>query len=754
MEPLFSFDISKDEPIPPRDGLAPGSVIAGWRVVRRIAGGAVSAVYEAIRDGTDAGVPDRAAIKVFDERRMDESAMRRFRLHATVLGGLTHPGLVGVREWGVEQTGRPFLIMPLVEGSTFDAWLASDGASDAQAIIEVLAQAAEAVGRAHLDMGIVHRDLKPSNLMVETPADGSPRARVIDFGVAMVLQGAEPPSDSLRTHGGAVVGTPAYMAPEQLYAGSRPVDARADVYALGVMVHEALTGSRPVRTTELSLVEAAREKERVRVSASRIRRLARAEGLDVSSATAAVVATALSPDPEDRHPDGVALALDLRRTMRGAPAQHRGPGPVRRFRRFLGRERRLASALLALFATLTLSAGVIAALAIRAERARREERAQTERLIAMVRSWTHGAFLQSFQAPGSEPALIAVTEAVIHALEEACAVRPDDIELADHLSFAYAQLASVVGAPGARSLGNEVRARELHDKSIAAMERSITLYRAQRPGDEPRARLSLVRAIKRRASVTDDDAERRALLDRAMSMSSEALARLPDDEDAIISHAGTMTTWASEHEKGERHAAIFEQAIGMLERVPSDSPRFPSVRSQRLVIHLEAAADYAETDAARSRAHLATATKLLDETVGEKALDPRTPRDGMLLRLLARVEMIQAQIAKGERAWEVADERSAACVARTRAVFEAEPTNPVGMLDLATRLRQRAEILLAIPARATDEASDRNSQRAEAGRLGAEGLALIRGFMPERPRTRLEAAEIAALQRVLNMATE
>lgn len=180
MEPLFSFDFSDGEAGTAaggpaaggavREGLAAGAVIAGWRIVRRIAGGAVSSVYEAVRadeesggeersaegasksaadfdggdgalvvphaqpvaygagTGAERGNESRVAIKVFDRERMDESAMRRFRLHATALGGLEHPGLVGVREWGVDPSGRPYLVMALVEGVTFDVWLASEGA--------------------------------------------------------------------------------------------------------------------------------------------------------------------------------------------------------------------------------------------------------------------------------------------------------------------------------------------------------------------------------------------------------------------------------------------------------------------------------------------------------------------------------------------------------------------------------------------------------------------------------------------------
>lgn len=821
LEPLFSFDFSEGEGGLAAGGavraaLESGAVVAGWRIVRRIAGGAVSSVYEAVRadeggggqrgegrgaskseaefDGTGDALTDkqpvahgtestdlkrvggmedaladphaqpvahggstgaergnesRVAIKVFDRERMDESAMRRFRLHATAVGGLVHPGLVGVREWGVDPSGRPYLVMPLVEGVTFDVWLASAGARSARAVLEVMADAGEAVGRAHVELGIVHRDLKPSNVMVEVDGEGRARARVIDFGIAMVLRASEARSDSLVTHGGAVVGTPAYMAPEQMYAGARPVDARADVYALGVMLHEALTGSRPVRAEELSLVESAREKERVRVSARRMRRLARAEGFEIAFATARVIVTAMSPDPEDRQADGGALAIDLRRTMRGEGARHRGPGAVSRFRRFLARERRLAAALIALFLTLALSAGVIGALAIRAERARRAERAQTERLINMVRTWTHGAFLRSFNTPGSEPALIAMTEAVIHALEEACAVRPEDIDLCDHLAFAYTQLASVVGEPSVRSLGDEARARELHDKSIAATERSLALYREQRPTEELLGRLSLARAIKRRVSVTPDAAERRALMDRALSISIEVFARMPTDEGVMLSHAGTLTRWAEEHEEGARRVEVYERAIEILEGVVEDSPRKPDARSQQAIVRLDAAGACASFDGERARRHLSVASEMILARIGGRALDPQVGFDAMLSRLLARIEMIEGQIALTEGRWEEADARSAASIARTRAVSEADPSSQLSMLDHAVRLRQRAEILAALAERAGVNESEGAALRGEAAGLAREGLGRVRGFMPERARTRHEEEEIAVLERVL-----
>jgi hypothetical protein len=759
IKPFFAFDLGTPDSAD-QETSAPGrhqigQVVAGWRLERVIAAGETASVFQ-VSPHNDTGEP--AAMKLFAA----STSLRRFRLHASMLSELRHPNLVRVREWGIEPKGTPYLVMDLVRGETFDAWI-KRAAPPATSVIEIIAQVADAVGSAHLDAGLVHRDLKPSNVMVESDASGTtPSARVIDFGVALLVdrEGAAP--DSLATGGGAIVGTLAYMAPEQLYAGTRPVDARADVYALGVMLFEALASNRPVDTDGLSFVEAARLKEATGFGGREIARRAARAGHPVARGIADVIAAALAPDPEDRPANGRLLAADLRRAIAGEQPLHKKPGVVRRVQRFLQKERRLASVIFAFAIVAIVSAIAIAGLAIRAETARRAEQAQTDRLIAMVKTWTQGAFLRSFQTPGSEAAMIPVTESVIKALEEASSVRPMDIDLLDQLSLAYAQLASVVGTPVGRSLGDEARARALHDLSIDAATKSAELYRVQRPAEADLARLSIANSIKRRVSVTPDAADRRVLLARALSISESVYALLPTRDDVVVGHVGTLGMCAENEPDAVNRLALLDQAERLLTKQLQTSKRTAQLKHQIMILRLTLAGELAKSDPERAARELAAARELLTERIktlapetqesGGPPLDPKVPVQAMLSRLLARTTMLEAQIAAGEGRWADALRLSEQATHATASLARADPTSGPSAFDHATRLRERAELLLEAGSRSDLGTEERAELRELASAAAREAILVIESFMPERPRTYVEEAEIERCRGVLNQA--
>ncbi|MCA9307756.1 MAG: serine/threonine protein kinase, partial [Phycisphaerales bacterium] len=165
----------------------------------------------------------------------DPTALARFQLEAAVASKLRHPGIVGVLDVGVHQ-GLPYLVLEYCRGQTLGAWLRSNPHPELREAVELVAQLARAAGFAHRQ-GVLHRDLKPANVILAEP-DGRPR--ITDFGVAR-----DRSLQRSMTRTGDVLGTPAYMAPEQLSADPDLVTARADVYALGVLLYELLTGTRP-----------------------------------------------------------------------------------------------------------------------------------------------------------------------------------------------------------------------------------------------------------------------------------------------------------------------------------------------------------------------------------------------------------------------------------------------------------------------------------------------------------------------------
>jgi predicted Ser/Thr protein kinase len=202
--------------------------VGGYRIVRPIGAGGNGVVWEALQREPRRSV----ALKTLPGRRWSERTLARFRREAQALADLRHPGVPQVYEAGVEGD-TPFLAMELVDGVPLNEWAARAGEA---ARVRVLAQVCRAVAHAH-GVGVIHRDLKPGNILVT--AEGAPR--VVDFGVA-VLGDADPSE---------VVGTPAFAAPEQLRG--EVVDARADVYALGVTAREVLAGRRDGQPADADL---------------------------------------------------------------------------------------------------------------------------------------------------------------------------------------------------------------------------------------------------------------------------------------------------------------------------------------------------------------------------------------------------------------------------------------------------------------------------------------------------------------------
>ncbi len=295
----------------------PGNLLGPYRLVRELGRGGMGVVYEALR--LPAG--DRVALKVLAQApSADAGAARqdeeRFLQEARLSMGLpAHPGIVRVFDSGTDQ-GRPYLAMDLVEGRPFSEWR-KDPASDLQRQIRVLRDAARAVHEAH-EHGVVHRDLKPQNLLVD--AEGRPH--LTDFGLAKTL--GRDLSLSL-TGAGLVIGTPGYISPE-MAEGIRRVDRRADVYALGVLLFETLTGRLPFPgdTAVEMLVRMVKDPAPAPSSVARaVRRLPRGRDLEL------VCRQALARDPEERTPTAKEYADDLDRWLSGERVRARLPRELR-----------------------------------------------------------------------------------------------------------------------------------------------------------------------------------------------------------------------------------------------------------------------------------------------------------------------------------------------------------------------------------------------------------------------------------------
>ncbi len=219
-----------------------GRVLAGrYRIDSVIGSGATAAVFRAWQLDLERPV----AIKVLhDENRRQTQFVKRFKAEALAASKLEHPNVARVLDFGLDADGLPYIVMELLAGRSLEAILAAEGRLPTSIVAKVAVQVCSALAVAH-DAGIIHRDIKPENLMLVpgTDGDGSPCdvVKVCDFGLAKVRD-LDPEHADLTTNG-MLIGSPAYMSPEQ--TRGEPLDARSDVYSLGVAMFEALTGQLP-----------------------------------------------------------------------------------------------------------------------------------------------------------------------------------------------------------------------------------------------------------------------------------------------------------------------------------------------------------------------------------------------------------------------------------------------------------------------------------------------------------------------------
>jgi serine/threonine-protein kinase len=217
-----------------------GQILAGkFRIERVLGQGGMGVVVAA----THLQLDERVALKfLLPDALGNPEAVERFAREARAAVKIKSEHVARVSDVGTLESGSPYMVMEYLEGQDLGAWVRSYGAMKIPEAIEFLLQACEALAEAHL-LGIVHRDLKPANLFVTRRADGSPCIKVLDFGISkLTLPGTAPELGMTKTN--TVMGSPLYMSPEQM-SSTRNVDRRTDIWALGVIFYEILTGRVP-----------------------------------------------------------------------------------------------------------------------------------------------------------------------------------------------------------------------------------------------------------------------------------------------------------------------------------------------------------------------------------------------------------------------------------------------------------------------------------------------------------------------------
>jgi serine/threonine protein kinase len=346
----------------------PGSLIGRYRLLERIGEGGCGVVFLAEQREP---VRRRVALKVIRLGLDTETVIARFEMERQALALMDHPNIAHVLDAGTTASGRPYFVMELIHGMKITEHCDANRL-DLPQRLELFIQVCHAIQHAH-QKGVIHRDIKPSNILVSSQ-DGLAVPKVIDFGIARAIEGRLT-DNTLFTLCNQFIGTPAYMSPEQA-EGGQDMDTRSDVYSLGVLLSEILTGRTPFDATRLAqagmfeMLRILREEDAPTPSAV-LAKLDAAELAGVAARHAAVpgqlvaavrgdldwiVLKALAKDRQNRYDTVNALALDLRRFLEDEPVLARPPARFYLFGKLVRRNKAVFAS--AAVAALTLVAGL------------------------------------------------------------------------------------------------------------------------------------------------------------------------------------------------------------------------------------------------------------------------------------------------------------------------------------------------------------------------------------------------------------
>lgn len=547
--------------------------IGHYKVLREVGRGGMGIVYEAVRD--DGEFSQRAAIKIIKRGMDSDDILRRFRNERQILAELQHSNIARLLDGGVTESGSPYYVMEFIEGPPIDVYCREKDLGVREKL-ELFRQVCAAVSYAHSQL-IVHRDLKPSNIIVT--ADGA--VKLLDFGIAKVLTADGP--DALGTATQLGMMTPAYASPEQIRG--EKVTTASDVYSLGVIFYELLTGDRPYHTDGKSIAEvvelvcnselrrpsdatsAGPAKPEIEAISPKLKAQGRLFKGDLDN----IALKALQRDTARRYQSVEQFSEDIRRHLIGQPVSARADTASYRFKKFISRNRGPAFAGSLIFISLCIGIGVALWQARRAE----QERARAENRFAEVRELANSVIFKYHDAiaalPGSTGAREMLVRDATRYLDNLAKEAEENPQLQRELALAYIKLGDVLGKAYAANVGDTAGASDSYRKAVALLESAVNSDRsdATLKADLVKGYIALFE-IYMRTSHPDKP----VALQKALAAQEELLATDPGNPSYRLQMANLLLL--SGDATGIKFAdkiPLFEKALAMGNELYSNDPQ-------------------------------------------------------------------------------------------------------------------------------------------------------------------------------------
>ncbi len=527
----------------------PGTVIGRYKLLEQIGEGGMATVYMAEQEEPSRR---RVALKIIKPGMDTKQVIARFEAERQALALMDHPNIAKVFEAGTTEAGRPYFVMELITGVSLTEYCDQNHLSTRDRLALFL-QVCDAVQHAH-QKGIIHRDLKPSNVMV-THHDGKPLPKVIDFGIAKATN-QRLTEKTLFTRYAQIIGTPAYMSPEQAELSDLDIDTRSDIYSLGVLLYELLTGTTPFSEEELrkagyvEMQRVIREQEPPKPSTKlstlgeTLTGIAKRRSSTPSLLKKAVrgdldwiVMKSLEKDRTRRYGTVSTLLEDIQRHLRSEPVSAGPPGAWYRTTKFVRRHRTLLAASAAV--AMTVVAGLVASVTmyVRAEHAQSETELVSDFLTEHLLSSTYPE-----KAKGQEVTVRFILDNAVKDIDQKLAGSPlSEAKVRETIGLAYQKL-------------GDYKAAESH------MERAVEIRRL-RLGEGDPATLSSLHHL---GSIYSDQGryqEAEALLLKALEARKRILGETHPDTLESMCALGWEYVYKKTEGRFERAEELFRRAM-------------------------------------------------------------------------------------------------------------------------------------------------------------------------------------------------